>query len=227
MSTTSATSRPLAEQLSDTEAAFRSKMSTEVLNAIDATSAALAARFTPTLLPVGATAPSFELPNAKREIVSLDSLLRNHSAVVLTYYRGSWCPYCNLALRSLSNSLYEIKELGATLVALTPEMPDETLSTKEKNDLPFEVLSDDGLLVADKLGVAFTVGDDVKELYNGMGVELDQMNGNKGVRKAKLPVPATFVLDKNGKVVYSFGNLDYTKRAEPSDIIDAIKSIKA
>ena len=158
--------------------------------------------------------------------MSLDSLLSSSTAVVLTYYRGSWCLYCNLALRALAKSVDEIKALSATLVALSPETPDETLTTK-KNEIPFEVLSDEGLVVAGKLGVAFTVGDDVKEIYGGFGVHLDEMNGNKGVRKAMLPAPATIVLDKEGKVIYTFADVNYSKRAEPADIIAAIKKIKA
>lgn len=227
MSPTATADRPLASKLAAIEASFKSKLSPEVLSTIEASSAELAKRFTPSPLPIGATVPSFELPNAKGDKVSLKSLLKDRSALVLTYYRGSWCPYCNLALRALAESLDEMKALGASLVALTPETPDETLTTKEKNELPYEVLSDDALHVADKLGVAFTVGEDVKELYASMGVVLDSKNGNDGVRKPKLPVPATFVLDGSGKVVYSFVDIDYTKRAEPSDIIDAIKAIKA
>lgn len=100
------------------------------------------------------------------------------------------------------------------------------MSTREKNDLKFEVLTDDGLDVADRYGVAFTVNDDIKKLYAKMGVDLDNMNGNpQKERKGKLPLPATFVLDKDGKVVYSFVDVDYTKRAEPARIIDAIKSV--
>lgn len=120
----------------------------------------------------------------------------------------------------------DIERLGAKLVCLSPETPDESLSTKEKQQLSFEVLTDDGLEVADKYGIAFTVNDDIKALYSKLGLRLDEMNANQeNGRKAKLPLPATFVLDKQGKVVYSYVNVDYTQRAEPQDIIDAIKSI--
>lgn len=224
MTGTDTTTTTLASQLAAKKQHFLSTLPPAAVTAMHASSAALAARYTPAPLPVGAPAPPFELPNASGATVSLSALLKHHSAVVLTWYRGSWCPYCNLALRALTQANAQIEGLGAKLVCLSPETPDESLTTAEKNDLKFEVLSDDGLAVAEKYGVVFTVGDDVKDLYKGFGIFLDDINGNAGKRAARLPVPATFVLNKEGKVVYSFADLDYTKRAEPAVIIDAVKS---
>ncbi len=182
-------------------------------------------RYTPTPLKVGATAPDFSLPGANGATVSLSTLLASHNAVVLTWYRGGWCPYCNIALRSLVQANDELKSLGAQLVALTPETPDESLSTAEKNKLTFDVLSDDGCKVAERFGVAYEMTDKLKALFLGVGMDFSKMNGNDGKRAEKMPVSATFVLDKDAKVVYRFAELDYTKRAEPADIIAAVKRV--
>lgn len=216
----------LASQLSAKKQQIISSMDQATVDQLNSTSKDFAATFHPNAPAKGDTAPLFQLPNATRDTVSLSHLLAKHSAVVLTWYRGGWCPYCSLALRALTMANDDIERLGAKLVCLSPETPDESLSTKEKQQLSFEVLTDDGLEVADKYGIAFTVNDDIKALYSELGLRLDEMNANqeKG-RKAKLPLPATFVLDKQGKVVYSYVNVDYTQRAEPQDIIDAIKSI--
>lgn len=222
----SALSTPLADQLASKQQQIVSSLDKDTAHQLKSTSDNFAAAFHPKSLAKGDTAPSFQLPNATHDIVSLSDLLDKHSAVVLSWYRGGWCPYCNLALHALTVANRDIERLGAKLVCLSPETPDESLNTTEKQELSFEVLTDDGLEVADKYGIAFTVDDDTMELYNKFGFNLDEMNNNqeKG-RKAKLPLPATFVLDKQGKVVYSFADVDYTKRAEPADIIDAIKSI--
>lgn len=200
-------------------------MPEETVKGIAETSAALAKVYTPKPLAKGDVAPDFTLNNASGEPVTLSHLLRTHSAVVLTWYRGGWCPYCNVALESLIAANEHIEALGAKLVALTPETPDESMSVIERAHIPFHVLSDDGLFVAHKYGIAFTVTDEIKALYRTFGVDLDHMNGNDGNRKARLPLPAAFVLDKHAKVTFVYANLDYTTRAEPTDIVDAIKRI--
>lgn len=218
-------SAPLAEQLTALKEEFSKKMPTETWAAIGKANKELDERYTPKALEVGDIAPHFSLPNAKRSTVTLSSLLASNKAVVLTWYRGGWCPYCNLALRSLVQANDELKSLGARLVALTPETPDESLSTSEKNELTFDVLSDDGSKVADSFGIAYEIGDGLSGVLKGFGMDFTKMNGNDGKRAEKLPVSATFVLDRHGKVVYRFAELDYTKRAEPADIIAAVKKV--
>eukprot|EP00178_Gracilaria_changii_P003679 TRINITY_DN1551_c0_g1_i1.p6 TRINITY_DN1551_c0_g1~~TRINITY_DN1551_c0_g1_i1.p6 ORF type:complete len:226 (-),score=62.97 TRINITY_DN1551_c0_g1_i1:2430-3107(-) len=216
---------PLAPQLQAVKDKFLSSVSEQVVSGIAKTSDNFKKSYTPNPLKLGDVAPDFTLRNATGAEVSLSALLQKHSAVVLTWYRGGWCPYCNLALRAFTQLNEQIEAMGAKLVALSPETPDESLSTSEKNELDFEVLSDDGLLVADKFGVMFTVPDDIKTLYKSFGVDLDSRNGNGGTRLARLPLPATFVLDKSGVVKYVFADVDYTARAEPAHVMDVLNTL--
>ncbi|KAI0562932.1 alkyl hydroperoxide reductase [Gracilaria domingensis] len=121
----------------------------------------------------------------------------------------------------------ETEALGAKLVALSAETADESVSTAEKNELRFEVLSGDGLSVAEKFGVMFTVPDDIKRMCTGFGVDLDNRSGNEGERKARLPAPATYVIDKKGVVQYVLADLDYTKRAERSEVMEVLGKLAA
>lgn len=216
----------LAASLTQFKEGFVGSLSKEALERLEVVNANFDKRYTPTPPALGTIAPSFELPNASGKAINLSKILKNHKAVVLSWYRGGWCPYCNLSLRALTQANDEIESLGAKLICISPEIPDESLSTMEKNNLKFEVLSDEGLLVSEKYGIVFELGE-IAELYASFGINMDEKNGNDGKRKPRLPVPATFVLDKEGKIVYSFVDPDYTKRAEPSDIIKAIKSVVA
>lgn len=217
--------KPLAPVLEESKKRLLSSMPPEMTASITSTAATLAASYTPSPLPVGAVAPTFVLPNATGSSVALSDMLRDNAAVVLVWYRGSWCPYCNIALRSMIEALPHLRTLGAKVVALSPETPDESLSTAEKNDLPFEVLSDDALAVADQYGIAYDVPEDLNKVLNDFGVDFAHINGNAGSRKPRLPLPATFVIGKDGKIAYVFAELDYTKRAEPADVIDAVKAV--
>lgn len=200
----------------------------EAMKAIGESSVEQDKSYTLNPLPLGATAPMFSLPNATNNVISLDKLLSENKAIILTWYRGGWCPFCNIALHALTESNDEFIKLGARLVALTPETPDESLTTVEKNNLKFDVLSDVGSKVADKFGVAFEVTNIVRDTYKSLNiVDFENANGNTIGAPIYLPAPATFVLDKNGKLVYCFANKDYTKRAEPADIIKAVQEAVA
>lgn len=166
---------------------------------------------------------NFSLPNAVGEEVSLNSLL-SKGAVVISFYRGGWCPYCNMELRALQQALPEIEAKGATLVAISPETPDNSLSTKEKNELSFEVLSDRGNILAKELGLVFTLPESLRPIYNNFGIDISAHNGDQTF---ELPLPATYVVAPDGTVAYSFANADYTQRLDPSEIIKALDNISA
>ncbi|QLE02538.1 AhpC/TSA family protein [Galbibacter sp. BG1] len=168
----------------------------------------------------GKSFPYTSLPNAKGKEVNLEELNKNKKLIV-SFYRGGWCPYCNLELKALQNSLEEFKANGAELVAITPETPDNSLSTSEKNNLSFEVLSDINNEFAKELGLVFGLPDALKSIYDQFGIDVKKHNNNEDF---ELPMPATFVLNENGKVIYRFVNEDYTQRADIQEILKALKS---
>ncbi|MCM2374890.1 peroxiredoxin-like family protein, partial [Aporhodopirellula aestuarii] len=171
---------------------------------------------------VGETAPTFELPNAQGKIVSLADLLKN-GPVVVTFYRGNWCPYCNLQLRAMQQRLDEIHNLGAELVAISPQKPDESLSQAERDELDFIVLSDQDAQVAEQYGIAWQVPDVlIEHMKKDRGLELAKINNGNG---SVLPIPATFVLSNDGVVTWRYANVDYRTRAEPDDIIAALQKL--
>ena len=163
----------------------------------------------------------FSLVNAQGTDVSLSSLLES-GPVVITFYRGGWCPYCNLALREYQNSLEEIKALGATLVAITPELADASLSTTEKNELQFEVLTDTDAKYAKDLGLVFTLPEELRPIYLSFGIVVEEHNGEN---QFDLPLAATFVVAQDGTIASAFVEEDYTLRQEPSEVIKVLKSL--
>ena len=172
-------------------------------------------------LKIGDKAPNFTLKNALNEPVSLYNKLEN-GPVVLTWYRGGWCPYCNITLHALQEILPDFKNEDATLLALTPELPDNSLSTSEKNNLEFSVLSDVGNVIGKDYGVVYALTADVASIYNA-GFGLNEKNGDTS---NELPLAATYVIDKNGIIQYAFLDADYRKRAEPTDILNVLSELK-
>jgi peroxiredoxin len=161
----------------------------------------------------GDIAPNFTLNNALGEPVELNEYLKK-GKVILTWYRGGWCPYCNLTLHQLQEELPNFTANGATLIALTPELPDKSLSTAEKHNLGFEVLSDVGNKVAREYGVVFKLTDEVAEIYN----ESFDLEGYNGDSSNELPLAATYIINEQGEIIYAFLDADYRNRAEPSEL---------
>lgn len=171
-------------------------------------------------LKVGDKMPSFILPDANGKEISSDELLDN-GTLIISFYRGGWCPYCNLELRALQDLLPEFEKYNANLVAISPEKPDNSLSTQEKNELKFPVLSDINNLVAKSMGLVFEVPKEVVDLSKKeFSLDLTEINETAG---HELPIPASYVVDTNGIIQFAFVNPDYTKRAEPIDILNTIK----
>jgi peroxiredoxin len=171
---------------------------------------------------IGEKAPIFELPDPQGNLVALNSLL-DKGPVVVTFYRGDWCPYCNLQLRALQARLNDIHSLGATLVAISPQVPDGSLTKNEITEMEFIVLSDQDAKVAEQFGVAWEVPEFLMEhMRVDRNLDLETINnGNRNI----LPIPATFILDTNGVVKWSYVNVDYRTRSEPNEIIDALKKL--
>lgn len=172
-------------------------------------------------LKAGDPAPDFTLTNALGKEINLKQELAN-GPVILTWYRGGWCPYCNLALNFLQRHLHEFKSYGAQLLAITPETPDQSMSTKEKHNLEFEVLTDESNVVAIQYGGVHGLPEEIRDIYATRGVG-DYYRDYKNV---EFPVPATYIIDQSAFIRFVFAESDYRKRVEPSDIIDALKSLK-
>ncbi len=173
-------------------------------------------------LNVGAKMPAFKLSDASGKAVASVDLLKQSNLVVV-FYRGSWCPFCNLYLRNLQKNLAQIREAGGNLVAVSVENPDNSLTVAKKNTLDFTVLSDPNLTVARKFGIVYQLPKETDELYKSHGLDVAKHNA---MEKAELPLSATFVVNRNGEIVYAFLEPDYKKRAEPQTIIEALLKIK-
>lgn len=166
-------------------------------------------------LKPGERMPDFELPDATGRIIrSAD--LRARGALLISFYRGSWCPYCNLELKALQARLGEIAAKGATLVAISPQTPDQSLTTAEKQCLRFPVLSDASNRVARQFGLVFTLDESLRPYYSAFGIDLVAHNGDDSF---ELPAPATYAVARDGTVLNAYVEVDYRKRLEPETIL--------
>ena len=184
----SATLASVQKQLDQFATEFAKKVPDEVREAMDNAGNDLAEIFSKqAVVGVGDAVPNFELPDATGKQVELQTLLRE-GPVVLTFYRGGWCPYCNIELQALQAALPEFTAHNAALVAVSPQTPDQSLSTAEKNELEFSVLSDVGNDVAGEYGLVFTLPEALRPIYAEFGIDLPSYNGDDSF---ELPVPAT------------------------------------
>lgn len=170
-------------------------------------------------LRAGASAPDFALPNQTGDSVRLSTLLQRGPAIVV-FYRGGWCPYCNLELRAYQRILEDIRASGVSLIAISPQAPDASLSTAEKNALVFDVLSDEGSNVARAFGVACALPKELQSLYTEFGHALPEINHDESWT---LPIPATFVIGTDGAVLLAHVDVDYRQRLEPSTALAAAR----
>lgn len=168
---------------------------------------------------VGAKLPEFALPGVNGKVVKSSDLTENNKYLIVTFYRGGWCPYCNLQLRAFQQVLPEIKKRGGELVAISPETPDNTLSTTQKNELEFVVLSDKDNSYARKIDLVFELPKDLQAVYQKFGIDLPKQNG---LGKWELPLSATYVIKPSGEIVYAFADADYKKRAHIDDVLAAL-----
>ena len=177
-----------------------------------------------TALKVGDRAPSIVLSNARGDTVDVGTLLKR-GPVVVAFYRGGWCPFCNLELRAFQRLLPDIEAAGASLVAISPEKPDDSLSTAEKNALTFEVLSDVGQKVGRAFRSVYDFSDELKSAYNGFNLDIPAKNGTVG--EWALPISATYIIDRDGVITYAYTDADYRDRADPIDILAVLKRTAA
>lgn len=170
-------------------------------------------------LGVGDTFPNGVFLNSdNKEIILSDYLM--HDRAIISFYRGAWCPYCNLELRAYDAILKEDENSDVTMIAISPEQPDETLDKVDLVHLSFSVLSDVDNAFAKRVGLVFKTTKLLRILYRFDGINLKHSQGNN---YGELPIPATYVINSNSIITHAWIDADYTKRAEPSDVIEALK----
>ena len=175
-------------------------------------------------LAVGDAAPAVQLTNLDGTSVSLASLY-SEGPLVVTFYRGEWCPYCNKALAGWEERLGELKAAGARIIAVSPEKPEMARKTVEKSNLTYQVLTDADQSAAKAFKVIFTMDDSTKKKYQGYGIDLAAANASG---TWELPAPGTFVIVPDGKgggvVKYAYAEWDYKERANMDEVIAAVKA---
>lgn len=173
------------------------------------------------VLNTGVRFPDFVLPSAEGRLVALADYLAR-GPVVLSFFRGEWCPFCKLMLTALTEALPEIEAAGAHLLALTPETGGLPLAMKQRHNAAFEVLADVDFGVGLAAGVVFKIPPLYRERLRAAGLDFPQRHGNGAWC---LPLPASFLIAPDGKITWRFLNGDYAKRPEPAELIAAIRRI--
>ncbi len=214
----------LQEQIHELQKGFLDTAPEQVVNTMQAATQRLAATgIVESSLKAGDKMPAFSLPNALNEPVSSADLLEK-GPLVINFYRGAWCPYCNLELKAFQDILPEISNLGAQLVAISPNLPDQSLSSVEKYALAFEVLTDTGNELSRSFGLVFTLDESLRPLYQQFGIDLEAANGDSSF---ELPIPATYVVDTDGTIALAFVDADYSKRLEPDEVVAGLRELSA
>jgi peroxiredoxin len=181
-------------------------------------------RTTNNIPKVGEKAIDFKLPDENGKMISLDKLCKS-GPVILNFFRGNFCDFCKLQLKALQRSMNEFNRYHATLVGISPSLVSVQTVTKDSLKLSYSVLSDTGNNVAAKYGLKYSLSDELVSIFEGFGINYNENFGETGSEDPSLPIPATFVIDKNKRIVFAFHDSDYTKRAEPADIIASLISI--
>ena len=173
-----------------------------------------------TEVKVGQSAPDFLARDLSGNEVRLSSLISGRKALLL-FYRGGWCPFCNLELKAYQAVLPRIAAAGASMVAISPEKPDDTVSTAEKNALSFPVLSDIGQTVGKAFGVVYAFTDEVRQVYDGFKLDIPLKNGVPD--DWSLPLSATYVIGSDGGILFADTRVDYRERTDPLEVLSVLE----
>ncbi len=174
-------------------------------------------------LKAGDRAPAFTLPDADGVAVNSAHLLAR-GPLVLTFYRGVWCPYCNLDLQALETAANEIRGSGASLVAISPQTPANSRRSQRENKLSFPILSDHAGMVANAFGLRFPLPDYLVAVYKQFGVDLAVHNGEPSWT---LPMPSRYIIGRDGVIAYAEVNPDYTRRPDPEELMPVLRRLKS
>ncbi|THV53069.1 hypothetical protein BGAL_0060g00090 [Botrytis galanthina] len=213
----------LASQLTAVTTHFQATAPSHIKDAINKSNTHFQQTFTPSLtLQPGQPFPDSTLPNALGTPISIHTLLLR-SPLLITFYRGSWCPFCNLALHALQTHFPFFTAHSIKLLAISPQIPDQSLSTVEKHSLQFEVLSDVGNVLARELGILFQQPEEMRPVFEELGHDFEKSNGDASM---EVPVPATFLVGRDGIVKRSFVDPDWTKRVETSVVMGWVEELE-
>ena len=174
-------------------------------------------------MKAGDRLPDFALSDPDGNKVTSVDLLKK-GPLVISFYRGVWCPYCNMELQALQETLPQFQELGASLVAISPQNPVNSRKSVRQNSLSFPILSDPNNTVASAFGLRFEMPDYLIELYKSLKNDLPAFNGDPSWT---LPMPARYVVGQDGIILYAEVNPDYTRRPEPEDMLPALRLAKS
>ncbi len=208
----------LSEQLAAKKADSKKKIPAEIQKIMISSTNALKERSLGSqAAQKGDTLPNFKLPDVHGKKMSLNDF--DTDFLIVSFYRGGWCPYCNMELRALQEVRTKLQSLNTELIAISPETPDNSLTTSEKNELSFSVLSDIDNAYAKTLGLVFKMPEDLQAVYDKFGIKVNKHNGNAAY---ELPMPATYIVNKEREIIYSFVPEDYTERLDPETILKVL-----
>ncbi len=215
----------LQDQLDAMKAAFESKRIPPEVVAVmhEATAELIASGQADRALKSGDRAPEFSLPDGDGEIVQSADLLAK-GPLVVTFYRGVWCPYCNTDLKAVEAVAGQIRARGATIVAISPQTAANIRKARRDNGLSFPILGDHGNAVADRFGLRFRLPEALMAVYKGFGNDLATANGEPSWT---LPMPARYVIGADGVIAYAEVNPDYTRRPDPSELMPALEALQS
>lgn len=200
---------------------FRNMMPASVTDTIDASIASLQDYDKSNIIRVGEKLPAFQLKNATGKEVESTSLL-SKGPLVIVFYRGEWCPYCNFAIAGYQKLLPEFKARGVTVVGITPELPNGLLTMAEKHNLEFEILTDYRNEYARKLNIIYKQPDSMRTAFEQMKIPVWDKNDDDSL---ELPIPTTLLVDQKGVVQNLQADPDFLKRVEPSTVLEWVKDL--
>lgn len=210
---------PLPRELRDQAEQTRGSLRGEEVRGLDAALDALAASgVAEAALGLGEIVPDFELPDASGHWLGLTDLLAGGAAVI-TFYRGAWCPYCNLTLRALQRLLPDLRRAGARVAAISPQPRDMALAQADRNLLEFDLLHDAQNRVARLCGLVYEMPAEWRRYCRGRGIDLARINGTE---RWELPLAATYLIRADASVAYASVEVDHTRRFDPAALMQAL-----
>ena len=174
------------------------------------------------ILKAGDTAPDFTIVNFKGHTIRLKDRLRRGPALVV-FYRGIWCPFCSLYLHALQKKMLDFRKLRTSVLAVSPQMPDHSLAMADKFNLEFEVLSDIGNMVARRFGTVIKMPPGIINIYEYLDVILPVYNGDDSY---EIPIPTSFIIDRDGRIVRAFSGIDFMQRPDPDEIVEIMIGLR-